>query len=181
MPGTPRPVGASGGLPVIWSSLIQALRSHDDRISALEGARATSVFDENGNTYEISGTNLAQTVTIGANIYASSPVAGVRVQTGLTGAGRAQQTGLATGTVTLTAGTNTATIVTGSFIAGQQIGAANVTDPSSGTATPAIVPGTVIASIAGSTMTLTPPSGYTFAVAESGTGLYAAACSFSLM
>lgn len=181
MPGTPRPSGSNQGLPVIWNALVQSMRSHNSRIAALEGARTPSVFDKNGNTLELSGTNLSQTVTIGANIYAATPVAGVRVQTGLTGAGRAKQAGLATGTVTLTAGTNTATIVTGSFTAGQQIGAANVTDPSSGTATPAIVPGTVIASIAGSTMTLTPPSGYTFAVAESGTGLYAAACSFSLM
>ena len=176
MPGTPSPVGNRGPLGAWWAAILGGLESQSQRIGALEaGATQGNIVDGSGNTLEIAGTNLAQTVVIGANLYATPATAGVQVGTGLTGAGRAKQANLATGTVTTTKGSTTATLVStasGTFTNGQVIGAANVSDPSSGIATPAIVPGTTF-TISGATITLSQ------AAAESGTAIYAAACNFT--
>lgn len=170
MPGTPKPVGASGGLPVVWNAVTQKFQSLDSRVTALEGAHTPGVFDKWGNAVEVTGSNLNQIVTIGA----SHTVAGVKVATGIADgtAGRAVLSGPATTTITLTRGSTSATVgtVTGASLAvGQVIGAANVNDPSTGTATPAITPGTTITAVSGSSVTLSQGA------AESGTNLYCAA------
>jgi hypothetical protein len=177
MPGTPKPV-ADPRFGPHWSAVLQAIQANTARTAAQASSPTRgNVFDQYGNTVELSGANLNQIVTIGA-VWGQ---AGVQVSTGLANgsAGRARQENLATGTVTLETGTNVATVdatVSGTFAIGQVIGAADVSDPTSGLATASIVPGTVIGSVSGATLTLTPPSGHTDAVAESGTGLYCAAC-----
>lgn len=170
MPGTPKPVGASGGLPVVWNAVTQKFQSLDSRVTALEGAHTPGVFDKWGNAVEVTGSNLNQIVTIGA----SHTVAGVKVATGIADgtAGSASLSGPSTTTITLTQGSTSATVGTVSGAAldvGQVIGAANVNDPSNGTPTAAITPGTTISAISGSSVTLSQPA------AESGTNLYCAA------
>ena len=176
MPGTPAPVGHRGPLDAWWAAILGGLESQASRIAALEsGSTQGNLVDGSGNTIEVAGTNLAQTVVIGANLYASPATAGVQVGTGLTGSGRAKQANLATGTLTTTKGSTAATLVStasGTFTNGQVIGAANVSDPSTGIATPAIVPGTTF-TISGAAVTLSQ------AAAESGTALYCAACNFT--
>lgn len=172
MPRIPQPVGQAGGLPAWWVAVIQAIKLTQQQVANLTaGATQGNLLDGNGNTVEIAGTNLSQTVTIGA----AYQQPGVQVGTNLTGAGRAKQTSLATGTVNVTKGSTSATLASttsGTFTSGQVIGAANVSDPSSGVATPAITPGTTF-TISGSAITLSQPA------AETGTGLYAASCNFT--
>lgn len=149
-----------------------ALTSLQQQVNQLTaGSTQGNLLDGAGNTIEVAGTNLSQTVTIGAAAGPSGN-AGVMVGTGLTGAGRAFQQGLVTGRINLTAGSLSATLTTSptGWLGGMVIGAADVTDPSSGTATPAIVPGTTISLASGTAITLSQPA------AESGTGLYCAAC-----
>lgn len=173
MPGVNPPVGQGpGGIPVIWNTVMQGIARSAARLAALESARyaGAPLIDAYGNTLEISGTNLAGVVFIGA----SHGQPGVQVGTGLTGTARAKQTGLVTTTITLTKGSFAATVASGTGLsAGMVIGAANVSDPSSGTATPAITPGTTIQAITGTSVTLSQKA------AETGTGLFCAACNFT--
>lgn len=173
MPGYPLPTGRNAGLPIFWNSILQALQQHSQQIAALyAGSTQGNLIDGYGNTIEVAGTNISQVVTIGA----SFGQAGVLVGTTLTGAGRATQRGLVTTTITTFAGSMAATVASGSGLSmGMAIGAADVSDPSSGVATPAIVPGTTISSITGTSVTLSQNA------AESGTGLFCAACKWELL
>ena len=171
MPSYPAPVGRNGGLPPIWNAVFQTMQALNSRVAgAIQGAVQGNIVDQYGNAVEIAGSNLAQTVTIGA----SFGQAGVLVGTGVTGAGRAVQQNLATTTITLTKGSVSATVASGAGLSHPMvIGAADVSDPTSGLATPAITPGTTIGSITGTAVTLSAPA------AESGTGLFCAACVFT--
>lgn len=174
MPGTPEPTGRGpNGLPPFVWALVQAVRNQGMSISQLvAGATAGVIPDQYGNAVEVAGTNLNQVVTIGA----SHGQAGVQVATGIASgtAGRVKQSSLHTTTVTLTKGSTSATLAVSGAANGQVIGAANVTDPSSGVATPAITPGTTVSSGGGTTSIV-----LSQAAAESGTGLFCAACTFS--
>lgn len=173
MPATPAPVIDPRWGPH-WSAVLQAMQAMQQQINQLTaGSTQGNLLDGAGNTVEVAGTNLSQVVTIGAVSGAGSDASpGVMVGTGLTGAGRAFQQGLVTGLINLTAGSTAATLTTSptNWLAGMVIGAADVTDPTSGTATPAIVPGTTITVASGTALTLSQ------AAAETGTGLYCAAC-----
>ena len=171
MPGTPEPVGSAGGLNPWWNSILSAMRASTRTDAAIiAGRQQTNTVDQYGNTLIVVG-QLNQQVTIGAAF--QKP--GVQVTTGITsGQGQAVQQNLALGTITTTKGSTAATLnstASGTFSNGMLIGAANVSDPSSGVATPAIVPGTTF-TISGSAVTLSQPA------AESGTGLYCAACTW---
>ena len=182
MPGTPRQLNDPRFGPY-HTALIQGVQTANARAAAsAAGSMSGYIPDRYGNIVEVYGPNLNQVVTIGA-VHAQ---AGVQVSTGIANgtAGRASQANLARGTLTCTKNTNAATLVstvagTGPFANGYLIGAADVSDPSSGLATPAIVPGTTM-TISGTAITLTPPSGYTWAVQESGTAIYCAACTWTL-
>lgn len=174
MPGTVKPVGTGpGNLPVIWNAVTQLLQELQARVSALEAARGQgALLDGYGNTLELWGTNLAQQVSIGA----AYQQPGVLVGTGLTGGGRAIAQDLITTTITTTKGSSAATAAAATLSNGMLIGAATVSDPSTGTATPAITPGTTI-SAGGGTTSLTLSQN----AAESGSGLYCAACFWRLL
>jgi hypothetical protein len=175
MAGIPKPVVDPRFGPA-WTPMLQAAQAAKQQTSALNsGAPQSNLLDQWGNTIQVQGSNLAQTVTIGA----SHGVSGVLVSTGIASgtAGLAVQSGPAITTITLTQGSTAATVgtVTGASLAvGQVIGAADVSDPSSGTPTPAITPGTTIAAVSGTSVTLSQGA------AESGTALYCAAARFIL-
>lgn len=171
MPATIKPAGSNGPIPAWWNAVLQAMQQMQADIKALQsGQQNTTLVDANGNAIVIIG-QLSQTVTIGAQ----SGVAGVQVMTNLSGVGVCVQQELATGTITVTAGSTAATLNSttgGTFSSGLVIGAANIDDPSSGTATPAIVPGTTF-TITGSAITLSQQA------AESGSGILCAACQWT--
>lgn len=175
MPGSPKPVIDPRFGPA-WTPPIQALQAQKQQALGLNaGATQGNIPDQWGNITQLSGSNLNQTVTIGA----SHGVAGVQVGTGIPSgtSGLAVQSGPAITTITLTKGSTAATVgtVIGAALSpGQVIGAADVSDPSSGTPTPAITPGTTIDAISGTSVTLSEPA------AESGVGLYCAAAKFLL-
>ena len=188
MPAVPDPV--VGQLGAFWSGVFAAIRGNANQTSALTaGSIAGIIPDPNGNTFEVYGPNLLQTAVIGAkhgtpgvqvltNLgSAAAPVSGRAIQSQVSSSPTPSQVGCVTTTVTLTQGSTAATLASGTgFVNGMVIGAANVTDPSNGTATPAIVPGTTISSGGGTTsITLSQ------AAAESGSGLYCAACFFVLV
>ena len=187
MPGSPQPVGQNGSLGPWWNAVISALTSLQQQVASLKGGatQGPNIVDMFGNTVEVSGTNVDQTVTIGA----SHGQAGVQVMTAIGTpaapiAGRAIAQNAAadvtkppwvTTTITLTKGSTTGTVASATGLAnGMVIGAANVSDPSTGIATPAIVPGTTF-TISGTTVTLSQ------AAAESGSGLFCAACFWRLV
>jgi hypothetical protein len=175
MAGIPKPVVDPRFGPA-WTPMLQAAQAAKQQTMALNsGAPQGNLLDQWGNTIQVQGSNLAQTVTIGA----SHGVGGVLVSTGIpTGtSGLVVQSGPAITTITLTAGSTAATVgtVTGAGLAvGQVIGAADVSDPSSGTPTPAIQPGTTIAAVSGTSVTLSQDA------VEAGTSLYCAAARFVL-
>lgn len=175
MPGTSPPVGVSGPLNPWWNAVISAIRELQASVKALQaGAQQTVTVDQYGNAVIISG-QLDQIVTIGAGFQQPGVLVGTNLPaTGQPNAGLAVQQGLATGTITVAAGSTGATLdstISGAFTSGQVIGAANVSDPTSGLATSAIVPGTTF-TIVGSAITLSRPA------VETGSGLYCAACSW---
>lgn len=177
MPGYPLPVGSNGPFSPHWNAVLQAIAAAQRATAELTaGATQGNLLDRWGNTVEVGGTNLSQIVIVGA----AYRQPGVQVSTLLSGAGRAKQVNLATGTITLTAGSTSATLVSttsGTFGgAGTNpiIGAVAVKDPTSGVTTPAIKPGTTY-TISSGTVTLSQPA------AESGTALYCAAVNFVLL
>lgn len=173
MPGTPSPVGVGpNGLPPFWNAVLAAIQQEQQATNGLQaGSYQTNLVDANGNTQVVIG-QLNQTVTIGAAF--QQP--GVQVGTALPVAGQpnvgiAWQQGLITTTITLTKGSASATVGTNSVGNGMVIGAATVADPTTGVQTPAITPGTIVQSGGGTTsITLSQVA------AESGSGLYCAAC-----
>jgi hypothetical protein len=173
MAGIPKPVVDPRFGPA-WTPMLQAAQAAKQQTMALNsGAPQGNLLDQWGNTIQISGSNLAQTVTIGA----SHGVSGVLVGTGIASgvSGLVVQSGPAITTITLTAGSTAATVgtVTGASLAvGQVIGAADVSDPSTGTPTAAIKPGTTIAAVSGTSVTLSQNA------VESGTSLYCATATF---
>jgi len=179
MPGTPGPVGVGpSNVPAFWNAVLTAIAALQQQVNQLtSGAQYQNVVDQYGSTQYVIG-SLNQVVVIGA----AFGQAGVQVGTALPAAGKpnvgiAKQTNLATTTVTLTKGSTAATVASGAGITnGMVIGAANVSDPSSGVATPAITPGTTVQS-GGGTASLT----LSQAAAESGTGIYCAACLFTVV
>lgn len=186
MPGTPKPV-VDPRYGSHWTPVLQAIHfGQQQQNLSNAGRNQGNVLDRYGNTTGLNGTDLNQTVTIGAGWltsalgpYPEGPLAGVTVGTGLTGSGFAVQQNLATGLITTTALSTGATITllhSGTFAANQMIGAADIADPTLGTPVPAIAPGTFIASITGTgpyTVTLSQKA------VESGTQLYCAAAVFS--
>lgn len=186
MPGTPKPIIRPGFSPH-WTTVIQGLEfGAMAQNMSNAGRNQGNVLDRYGNTTGLNGTDLNQTVTIGAGWltsplgpYPDGPLAGVTVGTGLTGSGFAVQQNLATGLITTTAGSTSGSITTvhsGTFAANQMIGAADIADPTLGTPVPAIAPGTYISSITGSgpySVTLSQKA------VESGTQLFCAAAVFS--
>ena len=175
MPYPPAPVGNNGPINPFWNAIFQKMQHMGMSVGALQQGRGQgNVVDQFGNATEVGGTNLDQIVVIGAVFLQG----GVQVGTGIANgtSGRAYQANLATGTITLTKGSTSATLdstIGGTFTSGQVIGAADVSDPSSGIPTPAITPGTTF-TISSSSITLSRVA------AESGTGLYCAACNFIL-
>jgi hypothetical protein len=148
--------------------LVSTISQMEQQIQALQvqlnyhGA----IVDTYGNTLEFAAVNVNQTLTIGAT---TAQPAGVQVTTGLTGAGRAEQQGLVTTTISTSHGSTMATVTNAAGLAiGMMIGAATVNGTS------AIVPGTYISAISGTNVTLSQ------AAAESGSGLYCAACVWRL-
>ena len=175
MPGSPAPVGSSGPLNPWWNSILGALRTGAQNDAALAaGAQQTNEIDQWGNTQVIVG-QLNQVVTIGAAFQQSGVQVGTALPPpGASSVGVATQQGLATTTIATTKGSTSATVASAAGLAkGMSIGAANVSDPSSGVATAAITPGTTISGISGTTVTLSQ------AAAETGSGLYCAACFWS--
>lgn len=172
MPGTPKPI-VDPRFGAFQTTMIQAAQRQQVQAAALAaGATQGNLVDPYGNTVEVSGTNLNQTVTIGAAHAQPGVLVGTGIANGITG--RAIQSGLATGTITVTQGSTSATLnstTAGVFGGNTVIGAANVTDPGSGLATSAIIPGTTY-TISGTSITLSQ------AAAESGSGIYCAACAF---
>lgn len=173
MPGTPQPVGRGpSNLPPFWNAVMQAITQQQQATNALAaGAQQTILVDQWGNAQVILG-QLNQTVTIGA----SYQQAGVIVTTALPTTGHpivgvAWQQNLITTTVTLTKGSTAATVGTNTIANGMVIGAATVVVAGVKTAT--ITPGTTVTAGGGTTsLTLSEPA------AESGSGLYCAACNF---
>jgi hypothetical protein len=201
MPGTPTPI--VGPMGPVWTPVVQALQNHKQAAKGLAAAQQQgATYDRWMNTVTLSGSNLDQTVTIGA----VWQCAGVQVQTNLGSpsapvAGIAKQTNLVTGTVAYVGPNNTPTLTAGvtcaassnsatldsslaaawAGCAGYVIGAADLDD-----FTDAIVPGTVIASIATTggitTLHLTPPPRTPPMYAVVATGVfYCAACEFVVL
>lgn len=134
----------------------QQLESLATQVTAIQNG-----VDKYGNTVVIIG-NLNQTILIGA----TASQTGVYVGTALTGPGIAWQANVQATTVTTTAGSTSATVASGTgLVNGMVCGAAKVVGVS------AIVPGTTF-TISGTTLTLS------IAAAETGSGLYFAACNF---
>lgn len=176
MPGSPQPAGADGPISPWWNSILQAIASLQQQVSLLtQGATQNQIIDGVGNTVEVSGTNLAQTVTIGASLLSSGTQPGVQVQTGLTGAGRAGLTGLKTPTITLTKGSTSATVSSATGLSnGMAIGALSVAPGISTGYVQALTPGTTF-TISGTTLTLSSPA------LVSGSGLFCACCLWQLL
>ena len=193
MPNTPSPfeVARQGR---VGTPIVQAIRGHRQQISAQAAqAQQSGVYDQWMNTVSLSGSNLNQVVTIGALWKcagvevgtllgtASAPVAGIAKQQNLVTAtytyAGANQVFEVTAGISTTRGSIAATLDSSLASAwagttGYTIGALDVTDL---TAPPAITPGTYIHAISGTSVTLSQ------AAAETGTGLYCAACEFVLL
>lgn len=185
MPGTPQPVVDPRWGPH-WTTIINAIRRTQQQTAAIaSGQPAHNVLDQWGNTLYIVG-QLAQVVTIGAGwdqTGTGGASAGVQVGTALPLSGHpntgiAKQSGLVTTTISTTAGSASATVASAAnMTVGMVIGAADVNDPANGVATPALKPSppTTITGISGTTITLSQPA------AETGTGLFCAACNWTLV
>lgn len=180
IPNYAKPVGQSGPYDPAWNAVIGAIQRHADGIGVTKNQpRSTqTVTDMWGNSNEVSGTNLDQTVTIGA----SHNQQGVLVSTniGTAGApisGRAGATGVRTFTLQLQAGATAATASsTAGLTAGMVIGALSVAPSQPTVPYPTSLglnPGTTISTIAGTLISLSENALVT------GTGLYAAACTWT--
>lgn len=174
MPGTPKPI-VDPRFGAFQTTMIQAAQRQQGQAAALAaGATQGNLVDQYGNTTQVSGTNLNQTVTIGASSGQPGVLVGTGVPNGTTGT--ATQGALATGTITVTQGSTSATLastISGLFAAAQVIGADTIPDPTTSVLTSAIVPGTTF-TISGTSITLSQ------AAAESGT-VFCAACTFTVI
>ena len=191
MPGTPRPIinPAQGR---VGTPIVNALQTHEQKLGNLAAAQQQgNTFDRWMNTMTLSGSNLNQVVTIGAQ----HGVGGVEVQTNLgteraPAAGIAKQENLLTATIAYTGPNGTPVVTAGlsvtegstaatldSSLAFAWAGASNYVIGASDikTFSEAITPGTYIYAISGTSITLSQPA------AADGTDLYCAACEFVLL
>jgi hypothetical protein len=179
MPNTPSPI--DGPLGPFWTPVLQSTQASKAKAAGLAAqAQQGATYDRYLNVTSLSGSNLNQVVQIGG----VSGDAGVFVGTGFASgtSGIATPSNVAAGRITCSANSNEVTLdstASGTFAVGQQIGAYILN--ASGTTTDAILPGSVIASISGSTLTLTPPAPASWAVVLTGSGLYCAACDWTLL
>ena len=170
MPNYPQP--AIGPMGVVWTPITQAIQAHKQAVSNLRAqAQQDMTQDALGNMTSLRQTNLNQAVPLGSvvNTANNTPVNGFSkgqvpaawVGTGLTGSGICKVSALATGLVTLTAGSTSATLVstiTGSFAGlGQTIGA-YVYNATTGVTSQAIQAPATTYTISGSAITLSLPA-----------------------
>lgn len=138
------------------------------------------------NMTALRATNLNQAVPLGSviNTAANTPVSGysagqvpaVWVGTGLTGSGICKVSAIATGLITLTAGSTAATLVsaiTGTFSGGGQTIGANTYNATTGVTSQALYAPATTYTISGTAITLSQPA------ILSGTSLYCVAVSCS--
>lgn len=170
MPSTPNPIINPQFGPA-WTPILQAAQAVKRSAANLAAANQQgSVFDQWFNCVQVGGSNLDQVVTIGAAFQQG----GVEIWTGIANgtAGTAVQANLAIGTLTVTAGSTAATLThttSGTFSGGgRPIGAidSNGND--------VLAPGTTY-TITGTAVTLSQ------AALESGTSLYCASATFSIV
>lgn len=169
MPSTPRPI--VGILGPTWTPVHQSMQDSKRTLANLAAqAQQGSLYDRWMNTIEVSGSNLNQIVTIAA----AWKQGGVEVATGIADgtAGRAVQTALAIGNLTVTAGSTSATLT--HTASGTFTGGGNVIGAIDASGNNALTPGTTY-TISGTAVTLSKPA------LESGTALYAAQCVFSIV